>query len=161
MCKRSKFEWLLFILLKVKIFFLISSAQIESLKKELEHSGDSYQKMKRTYEEQLNNYLIKEKVTILTIINSFSPILLLVVFLNVVKNFMCFFLVIFYQELIDVNDRLLKEKDDEIYDLKSQLNDAKNSKLNNQQLHDALIHDFKKTISVLFIFFYLLVYLSR
>jgi hypothetical protein len=44
----------------------------------------------------------------------------------------------------------LKEREEEIFDLKSQLNDAKNIKINNQQLHDALIHDFKKTISVCF-----------
>lgn len=43
---------------------------------------------------------------------------------------------------------MIKEKDDEINDLKSHLNDARNFKINNQQLHDALIHDFKKTISV-------------
>lgn len=44
----------------------------------------------------------------------------------------------------------MKEREEEIFDLKSQLNDAKNIKINNQQLHDALIHDFKKTISVCF-----------
>ena len=37
---------------------------------------------------------------------------------------------------------------DEIFDLKSQLNDAKKFKFNSQQLHDALIHNFKLTICV-------------
>ena len=51
--------------------------------------------------------------------------------------------------MLDSNIRLLKEKDEEIFELRCQLNDARNFKLNNQELHDALIHDFKKTISVI------------
>ncbi len=52
------------------------------------------------------------------------------------------------KEINELNSRLLRDKEEEIFDLKSQLNDAKNLKYNNQQLHDALIFDFKKTISV-------------
>ena len=48
----------------------------------------------------------------------------------------------------EINSRILNEKDDEILDLKSQITDIKNFKLNNQQLNDALIQDFKKTITV-------------
>lgn len=47
---------------------------------------------------------------------------------------------------------MIREKDEEIYDLKSQLNDAKHFKVNNQQLNDALITDFKRTISVVYLF---------
>ena len=54
-----------------------------------------------------------------------------------------------HQEMADGNIRLMKEKDEEIFDLRCQLNDARNFKMNNQELHDALIHDFKKTISVI------------
>jgi hypothetical protein len=43
---------------------------------------------------------------------------------------------------------LLKEKDDSLTDLRLQLAEAKNMRYNNQELHDALIQDFKKTISV-------------
>jgi len=52
------------------------------------------------------------------------------------------------KEINELNSRLLRDKEEEIFDYKSQLNDAKNLKYNNQQLHDALIFDFKKTISV-------------
>ena len=51
--------------------------------------------------------------------------------------------------MADTNIRRLREKDEEIFDLRCQLSDARNFKLNNQELHDALIHDFKKTISVI------------
>jgi len=61
--------------------------------------------------------------------------------------------------LIESSNRLLKEKDEEASELKLQLAEAKNMRFNNQELHDALIHDFKKTISVVisFIYFYLFI----
>lgn len=49
--------------------------------------------------------------------------------------------------MIESSNRLLKEKDEEASELKLQLAEAKNMRFNNQELHDALIHDFKKTIS--------------
>ena len=52
------------------------------------------------------------------------------------------------KEINELYNRLLKERGDEISELKSQLKDAKNLKSNNQQLHDALIHNFKLTICV-------------
>ena len=45
----------------------------------------------------------------------------------------------------------MKEREEDIFDLKSRLNDAENFKINNQMLHTALIHDLKKTICVCFI----------
>lgn len=36
--------------------------QIENLKKELEVNNDNHQRMKRNYEDQINNQFIKEKV---------------------------------------------------------------------------------------------------
>ena len=64
-----------------------------------------------------------------------------------------------FQDLIESSNRLLKEKDEEASELKLQLAEAKNMRFNNQELHDALIHDFKKTISVVisFIYFYLFI----
>ena len=64
-----------------------------------------------------------------------------------------------FQDLIESNNRLLKEKDEEASELKLQLAEAKNMRFNNQELHDALIHDFKKTISVVisFIYFHLFI----
>ncbi len=61
--------------------------------------------------------------------------------------------------MIESSNRLLKEKDEEASELKLQLAEAKNMRFNNQELHDALIHDFKKTISVVisFIYFYLFI----
>lgn len=58
------------------------------------------------------------------------------------------FEIIIFKELIDSNNRLLKDKEDEVTELRLQLAEAKNIRFNNQELHDALIHDFKKTISV-------------
>lgn len=35
---------------------------MESMKKELDHNAESYQRMKRNFEEQISNHLIREKV---------------------------------------------------------------------------------------------------
>jgi len=43
-------------------FFSVLRSQIESLKKEVELNNDSYQRMKKTYEEQIKSHTIKEKV---------------------------------------------------------------------------------------------------
>ncbi|RNA16350.1 hypothetical protein BpHYR1_053577 [Brachionus plicatilis] len=100
---------------KINCYSYASMNQIENLKKEMEQSSDSYQKMKRAYEEQLSVYLIKEK------------------------------------EFCEIKDQMIKEKDDEILDLRAQLTDAKNFKMNSQQIQDALIEDYKRTISVYFV----------
>ena len=52
------------------------------------------------------------------------------------------------KESSEVNARHLKEKDDEIYDLKCQLTNVQNIKINSQELHEHLIYDYKKTITV-------------
>ncbi len=55
--------------------------QVENLKKELELSNDSYQKMKKTYEEQLNNQLSKEKVRFLAFLKENGSRFCLVLYL--------------------------------------------------------------------------------
>lgn len=50
--------------------------------------------------------------------------------------------------MIEANNRSLRDKEDEVNDLKIQVAEVKNVRFNTQELHDALIHDFKKTISV-------------
>ena len=62
-----------------------------------------------------------------------------------------------FKDLIESSNRLLKEKDGEVSELKLQLAEAKNMRFNNQELHDALIHDFKKTISVAISYLYLFI----
>ena len=60
-----------------------------------------------------------------------------------------------------MNARILKEREEECYSLRCQLADAKNIKFNNQELHDALIADFKKTISVIFCFIFLILFSKK
>jgi hypothetical protein len=43
---------------------------------------------------------------------------------------------------------LLKQKDDDIYNLKREIVDLKNNKFNKQEMSDALVLEYKETISV-------------
>ena len=49
---------------------------------------------------------------------------------------------------------LLKQKDDDIYNLKREIVDLKNNKFNKQEMSDSLMLECKETISVSFFVFF-------
>ena len=52
------------------------------------------------------------------------------------------------QDMLEFNERMIKDKENEIYELRSQLNQANHLKTQSQQMQETLVFDFKKTISV-------------